>query len=51
MAAGLDRHEVIVIGGGQAGLALGWVKDDAQHIAEQISKLGAARDQLPPIAA
>jgi glycine/D-amino acid oxidase-like deaminating enzyme len=40
MDAGLDRHEVIVIGGGQAGLALGY------HLAHQGRRFTAGPPEL-----
>jgi hypothetical protein len=37
-----DRYEVVVVGGGQASprgsALLGWVKEDAEHLAGQIAQ-------------
>lgn len=35
------RPEVVVVGGGQAGLAIGWVGDDAEFVARRIDAFDA----------
>jgi hypothetical protein len=45
-----DRYEVVVVGGGQASprgsALLGWVKEDAEHLAGQIAQR-AGRAKVP----
>ena len=44
-----ERREMVVVGGGQSGLALlGWVKDDAEYLAQRTN---AVRPSSPAEAA